>query len=77
MFSFQLSQIEPFNKMIDGPLLKYILMSLTRLAHQSLESFCLFVVFVVVFNFKHFFLKLYPGHCGSHVLESLDCVVLL
>ena len=44
-----LRQIEPFNKMIDGPLLKYILMSLTRLAHQSLESFCLFIVFVAVF----------------------------
>lgn len=46
---FLRQEIEPFNKMIDGPLLKYILMSLTRLAHQSLESFCLFVVFVAAF----------------------------
>ena len=48
-YIFLRQEIEPFNKMIDGPLLKYILMSLTRLAHQSLESFCLFVVFVAVF----------------------------
>ena len=40
-YIFLRQEIDPFNKMIDGPLLKYILMSFTRLAHESLESFCL------------------------------------
>ena len=48
-YIFLRQEIDPFNKMIDGPLLKYVPMSFTRLAHQSLESFCLFVVVVAVF----------------------------
>ena len=48
-YIFLKQEIDPFNKMIDGPLLKYVLMSFTHLAHRSLESFCLFVFFVAVF----------------------------